>query len=146
MDIDWANFTPWSALAGGLLIGLAAGGLLLFNGRIAGVSGVLGGLLHPAPGEAGWRLAFLAGLAFAPLLYTLAAPLPTVQVDAGWLALVASGLLVGIGTRYGGGCTSGHGVCGMARRSPRSLAATIAFMFAGFAVVYLMRHVFGGGP
>jgi len=146
MDIDWFNFTPWSALAGGLLIGLAAGGLLLFNGRVAGVSGILGGLLHPARGETGWRLAFLAGLALAPLLHLLAAPLPPAEVDAGWPALIASGLLVGIGTRYGGGCTSGHGVCGMARGSPRSLAATVAFMSAGFAVVYLLRHVFGSGP
>ncbi|WP_137171350.1 YeeE/YedE family protein [Massilia sp. HP4] len=142
MDIAWANVTPWSALAGGLLIGLAAGGLLLFNGRIAGVSGILGGLLHPARGETGWRLAFLAGMAAAPLLYALAAPLPQVEVDAGWLALAASGLLVGISTRHGGGCTSGHGGCGMARRSPRSLA-TIAFMGAGCAVVYLLRQVFG---
>jgi len=143
MNVDWVNFTPWPALAGGLLIGLAAGGLLLFNGRIAGVSGILGGLLHPAPGESGWRLAFLAGLAGAPLLYSLVATLPQAEVDAGWPALVVSGLLVGIGTRYGGGCTSGHGVCGMARGSPRSLAATVAFMGAGFAVVYLLRHVFG---
>jgi len=143
MNVDWANFTPWSALAGGLLIGLAAGGLLLFNGRIAGVSGILGGLLQPAQGETGWRLAFLAGLALAPLFYTLAAPLPPVEVDAGWLALIASGLLVGIGTRYGGGCTSGHGVCGMARGSKRALAATAAFMGAGFAVVYLLRRVLG---
>lgn len=145
MDIDWNSFTPWSALAGGVLIGLAASGLLLFNGRVAGVSGILGGLLHPAPGESGWRLAFLAGLALAPLLYLLAAPLPQAQVDAGWLTLLASGLLVGLGTRYGGGCTSGHGVCGMARRSPRSLAATAAFMGAGFAVVWLLRHVLNGG-
>ena len=145
MDIDWSNFTPWSALAGGLLIGLAASSLLLFNGRIAGVSGILGGLLRPAPGASGWRLAFLAGLALAPLLYSLAAPPPTARVDAGWLALLVSGLLVGIGTRYGGGCTSGHGVCGMARRSPRSLAATVAFMGAGFAVVCLLRHVVIGG-
>lgn len=146
MDIDWVNFTPWSALAGGLLIGLAAGGLLLFNGRIAGVSGILGGLLHPTHDETGWRLAFLAGLACAPLLYSLLASPPHVEVDAGWLALIASGLLVGIGTRYAGGCTSGHGVCGMARGSPRSLAATAAFMGAGFAVVYLLRHVLGSAP
>lgn len=143
MNVDWVNFTPWPALAGGLLIGLAAGGLLLFNGRVAGVSGILGGLLHPAPGETGWRLAFLAGLACAPQLYILTAALPPVEVDAGWPALIASGLLVGIGTRYGGGCTSGHGVCGMVRGSPRSLAATVAFMGAGFAVVYLLPHVFG---
>jgi uncharacterized membrane protein YedE/YeeE len=117
--------------------------LLLFNGRIAGVSGILAGLLRPAPGESGWRLAFLAGLACTPLLYTPVATLPQAEVDAGWPALIASGLLVGIGTRYGGGCTSGHGVCGMARGSRRSLAATVAFMGAGFGVVYLLRHVFG---
>ena len=147
MDIDWFNVTPWSALAGGVMIGLAAGALLLFNGRIAGVSGILGGLLHPAHGETDWRLAFLAGLALSPILYTSALPLPPVDVEAGWPALVASGLLVGIGTRYGGGCTSGHGVCGMARGSPRSLAATVAFMGAGFAVVYLLRHVIdASGP
>ena len=141
MDIDWVNFTPWPALAGGLLIGLAAGGLLLFNGRIAGVSGILGGLLRPAPGESGWRLAFLAGLAGAPLLYTLVAALPQVEVDAGWPALIVSGLLVGIGTRYGAGCTSGHGVCGLARGSARSLAATLGFMGAGFATVFIVRHL-----
>ena len=141
MIIDWNNFTPWTALAGGLLVGLAAAALLLLSGRVAGVSGILGGLLRPARGDTGWRLAFLGGLAASPLLYGLAAPLPAAEVDADWAALLASGLLVGIGTRYGGGCTSGHGVCGMARGSPRSLAATAAFMAAGIAVVFLLRHV-----
>ena len=142
MTIDWANFTPWTALAGGLLIGLAAALFVLFNGRIAGISGILGGLLRAAPGERGWRLAFLLGLVAAPLIYMLAAPLPPVQIDAGAGTLIAAGLLVGIGTRYGAGCTSGHGVCGLARGSPRSLAATLAFMGAGFVTVFFVRHLF----
>jgi uncharacterized membrane protein YedE/YeeE len=140
MTIDWVNFTPWTALAGGLLIGLAAALLVLFNGRIAGISGILGGLLRPVRGDAGWRLAFLAGLIGAPVLYGLAAALPAVTVEAGTGTLVAAGLLVGVGTRYGSGCTSGHGVCGISRASPRSLVATAAFMLAGFVTVYLVRH------
>lgn len=141
MDIDWLHFTPWSAAAGGLLIGLASALLILFNGRIAGISGILGGLLAPRRGDIGWRAAFLGGLVAAPLVHRLFAPLPAVHVDAGTVALVVAGLLVGIGTRYGSGCTSGHGICGLARRSPRSLAATAAFMLAGFATVYVLRHV-----
>jgi uncharacterized membrane protein YedE/YeeE len=142
MTIDWFNFTPWTALGGGLLIGIAAAAFLMFNGRIAGISGILGGLLRPAHGDIAWRLAFLAGLAGAPLLYQLAAPLPAIRIDASSATLVAAGLLVGLGTRYGAGCTSGHGICGLSRRSPRSLAATASFMAAGFAVVHLIRHVF----
>lgn len=141
MTIDWTGFTPWSALCGGLLIGLAAAGLVLFNGRIAGISGILGGLLRPARGDIAWRAAFLIGLVVAPLAYRLAAPLPAVQIDAGTVTLIGAGLLVGIGTRYGAGCTSGHGVCGLSRGSPRSLAATAAFMAAGFVTVFLVRHV-----
>lgn len=140
MTIAWNVFTPWSALAGGALIGLAAALLILFNGRIAGVSGVLGGLLRPRAGDAGWRLAFVAGLLAAPLLYPLAAVLPVPRIDAGTGALVLAGLLVGVGTRYGAGCTSGHGVCGLSRLSPRSLVATLCFMAAGFATVFLLRH------
>ena len=140
MTIDWIHFTPWTALAGGLLIGLAAAIFVLFNGRIAGISGILGGLLRPVHGDTGWRIAFLAGLVGAPVLYGLVAALPEVTVDAGTGILVAAGLLVGVGTRYGSGCTSGHGVCGIARMSPRSLAATAAFMAAGFVTVYLARH------
>ena len=140
MTLDWSAFTPWSSLAGGVLIGLAAALLILFNGRIAGISGIVGGLLRPAPGERAWRLAFLAGLVGAPLAWLAFAPLPAATVDAGTPLLVAAGLLVGAGTRYGSGCTSGHGVCGVSRLSPRSLAATGLFMLAGFATVYLMRH------
>ena len=141
MRIDWLHFTPWSSLAGGLLIGLAAAGFVLFNGRIAGISGILGGLLRPGRGDVGWRLAFLLGLAVAPLAWTLAAPAPLVRIDAGRATLVLAGLLVGLGTRYGAGCTSGHGVCGISRLSPRSLAATGAFMLAGFATVFVLRHL-----
>jgi uncharacterized membrane protein YedE/YeeE len=142
MTIDWVHFTPQAALAGGVLIGLAAAAFILFNGRIAGISGILGGLLRPVRGDAGWRVAFLAGLIAAPLVVGLFARLPEVTVDAGAGTLVAAGLLVGIGTRYGAGCTSGHGVCGISRMSPRSLVATAAFMFSGFVTVYLVRHVF----
>jgi uncharacterized membrane protein YedE/YeeE len=142
MTIDWMNFTPWTALAGGLLIGLAAAAFVLLNGRIAGISGILGGLLRPAQGDLAWRAAFLAGLVGAPLVYALFSPLPEVRIDAGDGALVAAGLLVGIGSRYGSGCTSGHGVCGLSRLSPRSLVATSAFMLAGFATVFVLRHVF----
>ena len=141
MTVNWTDFTPWSALGGGLLIGLAAAMFVLFNGRIAGISGILGGLLRPAPGERGWRIAFLLGLVAAPLVYTLAAPLPAMRINAGTGTLIAAGLLVGIGTRYGAGCTSGHGVCGLARGSARSLAATLAFMGAGFATVFIVRHL-----
>lgn len=142
MDIDWLNFPPWSALGGGLLIGLAAAAFIMLNGRIAGISGILGGLLRPVQGDIAWRVAFLGGLVVAPLIYQLAAPLPPMRIDAGSTTLVVAGLLVGLGTRYGAGCTSGHGVCGLSRRSPRSLVATACFMAAGFMVVYLVRHVF----
>lgn len=141
MTVNWTDFTPWSALGGGLLIGLAVALFVLFNGRIAGISGIVGGLLRPAPGECGWRIAFLLGLVAAPLVYTLAAPLPAMRIEAGTGTLIAAGLLVGIGTRYGAGCTSGHGVCGLARGSARSLAATLAFMGAGFATVFIVRHL-----
>ena len=141
--IDWSNFTPWSSLAGGLLIGLAAALFLLLNGRIAGIRGILGGLLRPAAGDVAWRVAFILGLVGAPLLFQLFSPLPAVQVDADTATLVAAGLLVGVGTRYGSGCTSGHGVCGLSRLSPRSLVATVAFMAAGFVTVFLVRHLIG---
>jgi len=142
MTLDWNAFTPWPALAGGLLIGLAAAMFVLLNGRIAGISGILGGLLKPVRGDVGWRAAFVAGLIAAPWAYAAFSALPRVQVDAGYGMLVAAGLLVGIGTRYGAGCTSGHGVCGLSRLSPRSLVATVIFMSAGFAVVFLARHLF----
>ena len=122
MTIDWASFTPWRALVGGLLIGVAAALFALLNGRIAGISGILGGLMAPRKGDIAWRSAFLVGLAAAPLVYALFASLPTPHIDAGTDALALAGLLVGVGTRYGSGCTSGHGVCGVSRLSPRSWA------------------------
>ena len=143
MSINWSAFTPWSSLAGGVLIGIATAMFVLLNGRIAGISGVLGGLLKPAKGDVGWRLAFVLGLVSAPLAYLLFNNVPSLQIDAGYAALVAAGLLVGVGTRYGSGCTSGHGVSGLSRLSPRSLAATASFMGAGFLTVYVARHLFG---
>lgn len=143
MTVDWNSFTPWASLAGGVLIGISAAMFALLNGRVAGVSGVLGGLLRPGRGDVAWRVAFVAGLLAAPLAYGLLADLPGPRIDAGWSVLVVAGLLVGIGTRYGSGCTSGHGVCGLSRQSPRSLAATAAFMGAGFATVYVARHLLG---
>jgi uncharacterized membrane protein YedE/YeeE len=143
MSIDWNAFTPWSSLAGGVLIGIAAAMFALLNGRIAGVSGVLGGLLKPVRGDIAWRAAFLLGLVGAPLVYTLFAALSRPQIDASDAALAVAGLLVGVGTRYGSGCTSGHGVCGVSRLSPRSLAATAAFMGSGFITVFVVRHLLG---
>lgn len=143
MNIDWNVFTPWASLGGGALIGVAAAMFVLLNGRIAGVSGVLGSLLKPVKGDIAWRVAFIAGLVLAPLLYLLLAEWPAAQIDASFGALVLAGLLVGVGTRYGGGCTSGHGVCGLSRLSPRSAVATLVFMAAGFATVFVMRHLLG---
>jgi hypothetical protein len=141
MTIDWNHFTPWASLAGGILLGLASAMFILVNGRILGISGILGGLLRPKAGDAGWRISFVLGMLAAPVLYMLVAgPVPA-TIDAGWGTVVLAGLLVGVGTRYGSGCTSGHGVCGLSRLSPRSLAATLSFMGAGFAIVFLVRHV-----
>jgi uncharacterized membrane protein YedE/YeeE len=143
MTIAWHEFTPWSALAGGVLIGIAAAMFVLLNGRIAGISGVIGGLFKPVKGDVVWRAAFVLGLVGSPVAYALFAPLPVPRMDAQFGALVVAGLLVGVGTRYGSGCTSGHGVCGLARLSPRSLVATAAFMGAGFATVFVARHLLG---
>ncbi|MDJ0949549.1 MAG: YeeE/YedE family protein [Alphaproteobacteria bacterium] len=139
------NFTPVSALIGGLLIGVAASMLLLLNGRIAGISGIAGGLLSPARGDVAWRLLFLAGLALGAALWRLVGPEPQAIALTGSLpTLIAGGLLVGFGTRLGGGCTSGHGVCGIARLSKRSITATAVFMASAFVTVFVVRHVFGG--
>jgi uncharacterized membrane protein YedE/YeeE len=143
MSVDWNAFTPWSSLAGGVLIGIASAMFALLNGRIAGISGILGGLLPPVKGDVGWRVAFALGLVGSPLLYLLVTALPRPQIHAGDGALVLAGLLVGVGTRFGGGCTSGHGVCGLSRLSLRSLVATAAFMAAGFATVAVTRHLLG---
>jgi hypothetical protein len=141
MTIDWLHFTPWTSLLGGMLLGLAAALMVLLSGRIAGISGILGGMLRPRRDDFAWRALFLLGLVLAPLVHGAFMPLPELHIDAGSTGLVAAGLLVGIGTRYGAGCTSGHGVCGVARRSPRSIAATAVFVLAGFVTVYLLRHV-----
>lgn len=144
MQVDLAALTPISSASGGLLIGLAVAVLILLNGRIAGISGILGGLFRPAPGDIAWRAAFIIGLLAAPALWTLFGTLPAIQIEADHPLLVIAGLLVGVSTRYGAGCTSGHGVCGLSRLSPRSLAATLAFMGSGFATVFVARHVIGG--
>jgi len=139
--INWAEFTPLNSLLGGMLIGLAASLLILLNGRIAGISGILGGLLTAKGNDTNWRLAFLSGLIVAPLIYGAVHALPAVTINAGNTTIIIAGLLVGIGTRYGSGCTSGHGVCGIARLSPRSIAATCAFILAGVVTVFLARQL-----
>ena len=141
MTIDWNSFTPWTSLAGGAVLGLSAALFVLLNGRIAGISGVLGGLLRPRGGDLAWRIAFIAGLLLAPLAYGRFTELPAMQVAADAPLLVVAGLLVGAGTRLGSGCTSGHGVCGISRLSPRSIVATLAFMASGFLTVFLTHHV-----
>jgi hypothetical protein len=145
MTIDWLRFTPWAALAGGALIALATALYLLGHGRIAGIAGIVGSPLRAVLAGRGLgadadRLAFIAGLLLAPWAWRLLAPLPVGQVDVGPAALVVAGLLVGIGVRMGNGCTSGHGVCGLSRLSLRSLANVLAFMGAGFATVFVLRH------
>lgn len=143
MTIDWNHFTPWASLAGGLLIGIAAAMLVLLNGRVLGVSGIVCGLARPRAGDAGWRIAFLGGLLLAPTLWALMAAPVVPQFAGGPVLLIVAGLLVGWGTRHGSGCTSGHGVCGLSRLSPRSLVATLAFMGTGFATVFVVRHIVG---
>ena len=144
MNIDWAHFTPWSSLSGGIILGVASALFILINGRVLGISGILGGLLPPKAGDTFWRLAFLAGMFASPWLFNLLAPAELItppQIDADLIMLVIAGLLVGFGTRYDSGCTSGHGVCGLSRLSPRSLVATLSFMAAGFLTVYVVRHL-----
>ena len=145
MTIDWIHFTPWLSLGGGILLGLASAAFILVNGRILGISGILGGLLVPRLGDIGWRIAFLLGMAASPFVASLLLPvdyLEAPRIEAGYIAIAVAGLLVGFGTRYGSGCTSGHGVCGLSRLSPRSLVSTLTFMGLGFLVVYVMRHAF----
>lgn len=140
-----ANFTPLSAAIGGALIGLAAVLLMLFNGRIAGISGIVDGLFNPRTDDRLWRLAFVGGLIAAPLGAALAGhAVPMPQLPGSTITVAVAGLLVGFGTRLGSGCTSGHGICGIARLSPRSIAATLVFMIAAIAVVGVTRHVIGG--
>jgi len=149
MHIDWNQFTPWASLAGGGLIGLATALYLLASGRIAGIAGIVASPLRALLAGASLRadvnrLLFVLGLLLAPWAWQLVAPLPAMAVDVGSAGLVLAGLLVGVGVRMGNGCTSGHGVCGLARLSGRSLANVLAFMGAGFATVFVLRHVLGG--
>ena len=137
------DFTPLASAAGGALIGASAVLLMVFNGRVAGISGIVGGLLAPRRGDTAWRIAFLLGMLASPVSFVVVAPagfLAAPRIDAGYGSLVAAGLLVGFGTRYGSGCTSGHGVCGLSRLSLRSLVATLAFMATGFLTVLFIRH------
>ncbi len=143
MTIDWVNFTPWSALAGGALIGLAAALFIMLNGRIAGISGLLASLLERNAEGRGEKALFLLGILLAPLLWLIAGEWPQMEFQTNWLGLLIAGVLVGVGTRYGAGCTSGHGVCGISRLSARSIVATLAFMAAGFATVFVIRHLVG---
>jgi len=140
-----ANFSPFSAAIGGALIGLSAVLLMLLTGRLAGISGILAGCLGFEMGDKSWRIAFMAGLVLAPLIsgaFGHTVPMP--EMPANWSTIVAAGLLVGFGTRLGSGCTSGHGICGIARISARSITATAIFMTAAIAIVALTRHVFAG--
>jgi len=139
--IYWPAFTPLSAFAGGLLIGVATALLLLLNGRIAGISGILGELLHPKRNDIAWRLLFIAGLIISPLVYQLFHVLPDATITANTGTIVIAGLLVGIGTRYASGCTSGHGICGISRLSPRSIVATLVFMLSAGITVFIARHI-----
>ena len=144
MNIDWAHFTPFVSLTGGIILGLASAIFILVNGRILGISGIVGGLFPPKMGDTFWRISFLLGFAAAPSVFHAVVPAQYItapRIDATDLVVVIAGLLVGIGTRYASGCTSGHGVCGLSRLSPRSLVATASFMGAGFITVYIMRHL-----
>jgi uncharacterized membrane protein YedE/YeeE len=144
MNLDWANFTPWPSLTGGIILGIASALFILINGRILGISGILGGLLPPKLGDTTWRIAFLLGMFAAPTVFHAVVPVEYVtapRIEATEWMIVIAGLLVGVGTRYASGCTSGHGVCGLSRLSPRSLVATASFMGAGFVTVYVVRHL-----
>jgi uncharacterized protein len=143
MSIDWTAFTPWASAAGGAVLGVAVAVLILVNGRIAGISGIVGGLVKPRAGDVGWRVAFVAGLLLSPLVYSAFAGAPPIAIDASFPVVILAGVVVGVGVRYGGGCTSGHGVCGISRLSPRSLVATVSFIASGLATVYLLRHLIG---
>lgn len=140
---DFTQSAYIAGLSGGLLIGIAAAMFVLLNGRIAGISGILGGLLQADKGDKLWRVLFLLGMAAAPFVYRMVSDLPSVTIEADTAQLIIAGLLVGLGTSYASGCTSGHGVCGISRGSIRSIAATLAFMMAGIITVYLTRHLLG---
>lgn len=144
MLIDWEHFTPWASLFGGLIIGLGTSLLLLVNAKIAGISGILGGMLRLPKGDTAWRMLFLLGMIVAPVAYHLAVEAPQIHIESSWFVTIIAGLLVGIGTRMSSGCTSGHGVCGLSRLSLRSLVATLIFMSFGIITVFVTKHVIGG--
>jgi uncharacterized membrane protein YedE/YeeE len=144
MQIDWLAFSPGPAFLGGILLGVSAALYVILHGRILGISGIVSGLLSPKEGDIHWRLSLVLGLLSAPFLGSLIFDLHTASViDADWIAIIIAGVLVGFGANYGSGCTSGHGVCGLSRLSPRSLVATISFMSAGFLMVFVIRHILG---
>lgn len=140
MLIDWENFTPWLSLLGGVLIGIATSLLLLVNGKIAGISGILGGLLRLPRSGTLWRILFFLGMVSAPITYRFISSVPTINIEANWLIIIIGGICVGIGTRISGGCTSGHGVCGLSRLSLHSFIATLIFMSTGVIIVFFVRH------
>ncbi len=143
MQIDWTHFTPWSSLMGGILLGIAAAALFLNSGRILGITGILDGVLVPKSDNSSWRFVFLLGMFASPLVAKFILPagmLHAPRIDASWAMVIAAGLLVGFGTRWGTGCTSGHGICGLSRLSWRSLVATLSFMSTGFLTVFVIRH------
>jgi uncharacterized membrane protein YedE/YeeE len=145
MHIHWQEFTPWSSLIGGAIIGISVTILILFKGRIAGISGILGALMqfkNTPKDHYLWRILFLIGLLISAFIYSLFFTLPNMVIDASFIMLIFAGLLVGFGTRMGSGCTSGHGICGLGRLSPRSLVATLSFMSAGFIACYVFLHIF----
>jgi uncharacterized membrane protein YedE/YeeE len=145
MQIDWLSFTPIPSLLGGMILGIAAALYVFLHGRILGISGIVSGLLHPKATDSAWRLSLVLGLISSPFLAAVFFDIfPVVEIDASWFAIVIAGLLVGFGAQYGSGCTSGHGICGLSRLSPRSLVATLAFMGAGFVMVFVVRHLIGG--
>ena len=145
MQIDWLAFTPIPSLLGGMILGVAAALYVILHGRILGISGIVSGLLHPKESDTAWRLSLVLGLITAPFLAALFFGIfPIIEIDSSWTAIVIAGLLVGFGAQYGSGCTSGHGICGLSRLSPRSLLATLAFMGAGFITVFVIRHMIGG--
>ena len=145
MEIDWLSFTPIPSLLGGMILGIAVALYVLLHGRILGISGIISGLLHPTLTDSAWRLSLVFGLISAPFLAALFfGIIPVIEIDASWLVIVIAGLLVGFGAQYGSGCTSGHGICGLSRLSPRSLVATLAFLCSGFVMVFVIRQLMGG--
>ena len=144
MQIDWISFTPIPSLIGGMILGVAAALYMLLHGRILGISGIVSGLLNPQKGDVDWRVSVVLGMMSAPILAAVILDMHTIQViDSDWFSIMVAGLLVGFGAQYGSGCTSGHGICGLSRLSPRSMVATMLFMFSGFMATFIIRHILG---